>query len=58
MNDKELSEILAALDTALATYQRHAGKLTAIEISINSMLIALRIQVTDQQQRSRPATGS
>ena len=44
----ELKRILACVDTAIEIFQRHDGKLLASEISVKSMLLALRSQLTEQ----------
>jgi hypothetical protein len=42
MTEPELARILAAIDAALAIYQRHEGMLTADSLSVKSMLALVR----------------
>jgi hypothetical protein len=56
MTETELRNILKAIDTALESYKKYEGKLTAPEISVKSMLMAVRMQVAAQLMRERAAT--
>jgi hypothetical protein len=53
MTDRELTRILKAIDEALEVFQSQKGALSAREISVKSMLHALRVQVADQLNRER-----
>ncbi|MEO6567137.1 MAG: hypothetical protein ABIO94_00115 [Opitutaceae bacterium] len=48
MTTLELNSVLACIDAAIEVFQRHEGKLSATEISVKSMLLVLRSQVTAQ----------
>ncbi|HEX2853837.1 MAG TPA: hypothetical protein VHO24_11410 [Opitutaceae bacterium] len=48
MSKKELNEILDQIDGALLVFRTHEGALTAMEISLKSMLTVVRAQVVDQ----------
>jgi DNA-binding IscR family transcriptional regulator len=51
MTDAELGQILKAIDSAIDIYRTHEGRLSAPEISVKSMLMAVRNQVAAQLQR-------
>lgn len=51
MTENELARILSSIDTALAVYQQHRGPLAAAELSVKSMLIVVRAQISDQLKR-------
>lgn len=51
MTDSELRLILKHVDAALEVYRKHEGKLSAMEISMKSMLTVIRTQTTDQLSR-------
>lgn len=55
MNQAELKALLSCVEQALAVYTTHEGKLSALEISLKSMLTVVQSQVTDQL--SRQAAG-
>lgn len=48
MTESNLRTILNAVDAALKVYDLNEGKLTALEISLKSMLKAVRARVTDE----------
>src|SRR5947209_4120904 len=51
LHDSELTQVLRGIDTALEAFRGHEGHLTAVEISLKSMLSALRGQVAAQLSR-------
>ena len=53
MTERELQRILKSLDDAIEVFQSQKGPLSAREISVKSMLLALRMQVNDQIQREK-----
>lgn len=53
MTERELQRILKSLDDAIEVFQSQKGPLTAREISVKSMLLALRMQVHDQLTREK-----
>ena len=55
MTESELDRILKSIDDAIAVYQAHRGTLKAAEISVKSMLLALRAQLADQLNQERLA---
>jgi hypothetical protein len=55
VTDTELRNILKAIDSALEVYQKYEGKLTAPEISVKSMLTAVRAQISAEWARERAA---
>ena len=55
MNHAELKALLSRIDEALGVYAIHEGKLTALEISLKSMLSVVRAQVDDQLTRHAAA---
>ena len=56
MAEAELGSILKSIDAAIEVYRRHTGRLTAPEISVKSMLTALRAQVAEQLNRERTSS--
>jgi hypothetical protein len=48
MKDSDLTHILIGIDTALEVYRKNEGRLSAREISLKSMLNAVREQVMDE----------
>ena len=48
MTQPELGSILKSIDQALEIYQRHQGPLSATEVSMKSMLLALRRQTIEE----------
>lgn len=52
MTVAELRGLLHSIDTALAIFQNHSGALAATDISIKSMLVAMRVRVLDELERS------
>jgi hypothetical protein len=57
MTETEIKEVLKAIDTGLVVFEQHQGRLSGAEISVKSMLLALRIQLTEQLKRARDVTG-
>lgn len=53
MTDRELARILKSIDEALEVFQSQKNTLSAREISVKSMLYALRVQVADQLTQER-----
>ena len=53
MTDRELTRILKCIDDAIEVFQTQKGTLSAREISVKSMLHALRVQVADQLNSER-----
>ena len=51
MTDSELRIILKHVEAALDVYRKHEGKLSALEISMKSMLTVIRSQAVDQLAR-------
>jgi hypothetical protein len=58
MTEAEITEVLQALDAGLAVFEKHKGRLTGAEISVKSMLLALRVQLTEQLNRARDLSGT
>lgn len=56
MTTPELEQILKSIDDAIEVFQTQRGTLTAHELSVKSMLTALRRQVLDQLLRERSVT--
>lgn len=56
MTDAELKKILECIDSALGVYRTNDGKLTALEVSVKSMLTVVRHQVSDQLAREGAAS--
>ena len=52
MNEKELAEVIESTDAALAIFRNHPGPFTAHEISLKSMLVAVRSQAAAQIERT------
>lgn len=48
MSDSQLRNVLNSVDVALDIYRKHEGALTAFEISVKSMLVVVRSQVSAQ----------
>lgn len=57
MSESELKTILIHIEQALAVYGTHPGKLTALEISLKSMLMVVRSQIADQLNRQIAGLG-
>ncbi len=57
MTQPELQEILKALDAAIAVFAAHKGALTAGEVSVKSMLLVLRGQISTELKRQHAGTG-
>lgn len=53
MNETELQTILKSINVALEVCLKPGRALTAAEISLKSMLMALRLQVSDQLEQER-----
>ena len=53
MTESELGSVLKAIDAAIDVYRNHEGRLNAPEISVKSMLMAVRVQVAEQLARER-----
>lgn len=51
MTDTQLRIILKHVDAALDVYRKHEGKLSALEISMKSMLTVIRSQAAEQLAR-------
>ncbi|HEX2852649.1 MAG TPA: hypothetical protein VHO24_05375 [Opitutaceae bacterium] len=51
MTESELRIILKHVEAALDVYRKHEGKLSALEISMKSMLTVIRTQAADQLVR-------
>jgi hypothetical protein len=56
MTESELRVIAKHVDSALDVYRKHEGKLTALEISMKSMLMVVRNQIADQLTRENVHT--
>lgn len=54
MSDSQLRNVLNSVDAALDIYRKHEGALTAFEISVKSMLVVIRSQVTAQMNGATP----
>src|SRR6476620_2296346 len=48
MTDKDLKNILSGVQTALEAFEKNAGKLNALEISLKSMLMVVEAQVESE----------
>jgi hypothetical protein len=57
MTETEIKEVLQGVDAGLRVFEKHEGRLTGSEISVKSMLLALRLQLTEQLKRTRDLTG-
>lgn len=58
MTESELRIILKHVESALEVYRKHEGKLSAIEISMKSMLTVIRAQAAEQLSRENtPGRG-
>lgn len=53
MTESELEEILRGLDVALEVYHDRHETLSAVEISLKSLLMVLHSQVAEQLQQAR-----
>ena len=53
MTDRELTQIQESIDEAIKVFQTQKGTLTAREISMKSMLLALRLQLGEQRIQER-----
>jgi len=53
MNEAELEEILKSLSSALKVYYHPKATLSALEISLKSLLMVLHSQVAEQLQQLR-----
>ena len=53
MNEAELEEILKSLNAALKVYYQPKATLSALEISLKSLLMVLHSQVAEQLQQLR-----
>ena len=53
MTERELGRVVKSLDDAIEVFQLQKGPLTAREISVKSMLLALRVQVNEQLAQER-----
>lgn len=51
MTEPELRSILKTIDDALDVYRNHTGPFTAGEISVKSMLMVVREQLSGQLKR-------
>lgn len=52
VNEDEIIQLIERLDDALAVFQRHgAGLLTAKQVGVKSMLMALRAQMVNERRR-------
>ena len=56
MTESELDRILKSIEAAIEVFRGHKGTLTASEISVKSMLLAMRLQVADQLHRDGAST--
>lgn len=57
MSDDEITKVLANIDEALAVFNAHDGRqLTGKQISVKSMLMALRAQMMNEIRRVRQQT--
>jgi len=54
MTERELTQVLKSIEAAIEVFQTQKSFLSAREISVKSMLLALQNQIRDQlaQQRS------
>lgn len=57
MSEPELLNILNCIDAALDVYRKHEGKLSALEISLKSMLMVVRAQAAEQLAREKASSG-
>jgi len=57
MSQAELVQLADSIDQALAVFKDHKPDLTAREVSVKSMLIAVNYQVRDQLQQERTASA-
>jgi hypothetical protein len=54
MSDDEITKVLANIDEALSVFNAHEGhQLTGKQISVKSMLMALRAQMMNEIRRAR-----
>lgn len=53
MSETDLTRLLMSVDEAIAVFQAQKVALNAREISVKSMLLALRVQVAEQLARER-----
>jgi len=58
MNESELEDVLKSLNSALKVYYNSQTTLSALEISIKSMLMVLHAQVAEQLQEIQHAQKS
>jgi len=59
MSDEEIIKVLGLLDESLSIFNRHeVGSLTAKQVSVKSMLTALRAQMMHKLRRVREAADS
>jgi len=56
MTKPELERIQQSIEDAIEVFKTQRGTLTALEISVKSMLTALRGQVLDELMRERSVT--
>jgi hypothetical protein len=57
MSEPELQSILNCIDAALEVYRKHEGKLSALEISLKSMLMVVRAQAAEQLSREKASSS-
>jgi hypothetical protein len=53
MTDRELTQVQESINEAIEVFQTQKSTLTAREISIKSMLLALRLQIAEQRVQER-----
>lgn len=58
MTDSDLHLILRSVDEALAIYREKQGGLSAVDVSIKSMLTVVRGQVAEQLARESVTSSS
>ena len=58
MSESDLKKIVTCVDDALEVFRKNEGRLTALEVSVKSMLCVVRNQVADQLSRQSAAAGA
>jgi len=54
MSDEEVTKVIQLIDEALSVFQKQEGnQITVKDISVKSMLMALRAQMMNEQRRVR-----